>query len=216
MASIKISRMGFLNKGKRKAEAKRILAAFSEASMDLEGCLQQPMEDTTIVGQLTQLRSYIESHTLKFYHSEPLGMIANDTKARFEDEIRRNFQNSTSALISRLVECESREIAIRSTIAHILFASIDFTGDFKRTLLPPKTVSLLSSFKLEARSTAESYESKATPILTRTFGLKVHRSSKAYCNVEMEGLVKFPAVTSGFRGFRLWHKFQGFSAHQQH
>ena len=67
--------MGFLNKGKR------IPAAFSEASMDLDGWLQQSLEDTTIVGQLTQLRGYIESYTLTFYHSETLELIADNTQS---------------------------------------------------------------------------------------------------------------------------------------
>ena len=80
------------------------------------------------------------------------------------------------------MERESREVAIRFTIARIFFASINFTRVFKPTLLPPRIVSLLSSLKLEVRSTAECYEIKETPLGIRKFKLTQIKESILQCH----------------------------------
>ena len=158
--------MKFLWKATREIRAKEIPPGFSEASMDLEGYLQQPLEDATIVGELSQLQRYIESHTLKFYHLEAVGNMADDVRARLEDEITKDIPSDAASLVSGLMNRQSRQMAIRTTIARILFTSIDFSGNPKRTLLPSETISLLSKFKLGARS-PEWNEGAETPLLYR-------------------------------------------------
>lgn len=139
---------------KRKLGFRPIPQAFSESSMDLEGYLQQPVEDATIVRELVQLRVYIESHTSKFYHLEPAPdkLTVDILKLRFQKEAFEDGLTKAAAIAAaRLIEPESRPAGIKIAIARTILANIAFLGDPDRTLLSSEALALMSTFRIEER-----------------------------------------------------------------
>ena len=128
----------------------------SDASLDLEASLHQPTEDNSIVANFTGLRSYIESHTLEFYHSEPVQIDVAELEIELEKLLPSSVPvDSFETLARALLQPESRPAGIRAVIAHMLFASIDFCGDSGRTILPPFAMTHMSTFPNSQDWTAE-------------------------------------------------------------
>ncbi len=117
-----------------------------DASLDLEASLHQPAEDNSIVANFTSLRGYIESHTLEFYHSEPVHIDVAELKIKLEGILPSVPVASLEMLARTLIQPESRPAGIRAVIAHMLFASINFCGDSERTILPPPAIAHMSTF----------------------------------------------------------------------
>ncbi|KAK0511049.1 hypothetical protein JMJ35_006601 [Cladonia borealis] len=127
----------------------------SDASLDLEASLHQPAEDNSIVADFTSLRGYIESHTLEFYHSEPVQIDVVELRFELEEILPSVPVASIETLARVLLQPESRPAGIRAIIAHMLFASIDFYGDSERTILPPLAIAHMSTFNKSRDWTAE-------------------------------------------------------------
>ena len=132
-----------------------------DASVDLEASLHQPAEDNSIVADFTSLRSYIESHTLEFYHSEPVHIDVAELKIKLEEILPSVPVASLETLARTLIQPESRPASIRAVTAHMLFASIDFCGDSERTVLPPLAIAHMSTFNSSQDWTAEMQQGKS-------------------------------------------------------
>ena len=118
----------------------------SDASLDLEASLHQPTEDNSIVADFISLRGYIESHTLEYYHSEPVQIDVSELRIELEETLPSVPGASVETLVRALLQPESRPAGIRALIAHMLFASIDFCGESERTILPPLAIAHMSTF----------------------------------------------------------------------
>ena len=156
-----------MNSSKRGKAKKDVTEANSEpqmrgdVSLDLEASLHQPAEDKSIVADFTSLRGYIESHTLEFYHSEPVHIDVAELKIKLEEILPSVPVASLGTLARTLVQAESRPAGIRAVIAHMLFASIDFCGDPERTILPPFAIAHMSTFNSSQDWTAEMQQGKS-------------------------------------------------------
>ncbi len=148
------------SKGSRDFE-KRAKGVSVEGTMSLEAHLQQPVEDSTVMKDLVALRSHIEAHTMTFYNTEEVTVDRAELEKCLEDVVLTKTTEKAAELTSILLEPMLRAEAIRSVIAQILFASIDFFGDAQQTLLPPTAVGLMSTWKLSERSDDESRECEA-------------------------------------------------------
>ena len=132
-----------------------------DASLDLEASLHQPAEDNSIVADFTSLRGYIESHTLEFYHSDPVHIDVAELKIELEGILPSVPVASLETLARTLVQPESRTAGIRAVIAQMLFASIDFCGASERTILPPVAIAHMSTFNNSQDWTAEMQQGKS-------------------------------------------------------
>ena len=137
----------------------------SDASLDLEASLHQPAEDNSIVAYFTSLRGYIESHTLEFYHSEPVQIDVVKLKIELEEILPSVPAAGLKTLARALLHPQSRAAGIRAVIAHMLFASIDFRGDPERTILPPIAITHMSTFHNLQDWTAELQQSMSQEVL---------------------------------------------------
>ena len=146
---------------KKVAEANLEPQIRGDASLDLEASLHQPAEDNSIVADFTSLRGYIESHTMEFYHSEPVHIDAAELKIKLEEILPSTPVESLETLVRTLIQPDSRPAGIRAVIAHMLFASIDFCGDSERTILPPSAIAHMSTFSNPQEWTEEMQEGKS-------------------------------------------------------
>ena len=141
----------------------------SDASLDLEASLPQPAEDNSIMADFTSLRTYIESHTLEFYHSEPVQIYVAELKIKLEEILPRSVPVASLETLARaLLQPESRPAGIRAVIAHMLFASIDFCGDSGRTILPPFAITHMSTFHNSQDWTAEMQQGTSQEIFAES------------------------------------------------
>lgn len=131
-----------------------------ESAMNLEAHFQQPIEDSKVMKDLITLRSYIASHTTTHYHENDVVVDRAELEKHIEDMTPKN-TTDTTALTNILLESRSRQAGIRIIIARTLFASIDFFGDPRKTLLSPAAVSLMSEFRLKGVS--QESETNASP-----------------------------------------------------
>ena len=107
------------------------------------------------MANFTSLRGYIESHTLEFYHFEPVHIDIAKLKIRLVKILPSVAVASLEMLARTLLQPESRPAGIRAVIAHMLLASIDYGGDFERTILPPLAIAHMSTFDNSQDWTAE-------------------------------------------------------------
>ena len=113
--------------------------------MNLEARLQQPIEDDVIINEMIQLQTRIESHTNNFYHKDDVRVNHAELQTCIEDRVLPKTPEKVLELSNLLLESKSRAVGIRIAISRILFASIDFFGDCRHTLLLPDAVSLISA-----------------------------------------------------------------------
>lgn len=139
-----------------------------DASLDLEASLHQPAEDNSIMADFASLRGYIESHTLEFYHSEPVHIDVAELKIRLKEILPSVPVASVETLAQTLLQPESRPAGIRAVIAHMLFASIEFCGDSERTILPPSVIAHMSTFNNPQDWTAEMQPGKSQQVFTES------------------------------------------------
>ena len=164
----------------------------SDASLDLEASLHQPAEDNSIVADFTSLRGYIESHTLEFYHSEPVQIDVAELRIELEVILPSVPVASVETLARVLLQPESRPAGIRAVIAHMLFASIDFCGDFERTILPPFAIAHMSTFNNSRDWTAEMQPGKSDQVFKRVQNLT--QNSISACAIKMASFINILAV----------------------
>ena len=150
------------------AEANLELQMRSNISLDLEASLHQSAEDNSIVASFTSLRGYIESHTLEFYHSEPVHIDIAELKIELVKILPSVPASSLEALAHTLLQPESRPAGIRAVIAHMLLASVDFCGDFERTILSPFAIAHMSTFDNSQDWTAEMQQGTSQEIFTES------------------------------------------------
>ena len=164
----------------------------SDASLDLEASLHQPAEDNSIVADFTSLRGYIESHTLEFYHSEPVQIDVAELRIELEEILPSVPVASVETLARALLQPESRPAGIRAVIAHMLFANIDFCGDSERTILPPLAIAHMSTFNNSRDWTAEMQPGKSHQVFTRIQNLT--QNSISACAIKMASFINILAV----------------------
>ena len=140
----------------------------SDVSLDLEASLHQPAEDNSIVADFTGLRGYIESHTLEFYHSEPVHIDLAELKIELVRTLPSLPVADLETLARTLLQPESRPAGIRAVIAHMLFASIDFCGDSERTILSSCAIAHMSTFDNSQDWTEEMQQGTSQEISTKS------------------------------------------------
>ena len=164
----------------------------SDASLDLEAFLHQPAEDNSIVADFTSLRGYIESHTLEFYHSEPVQIDVAELRIELEEILPSVPVARVETLARALLQPESRPAGIRAIIAHMLSANIDFCGDSERTILPPLAIAHMSTFNNPRDWTAELQPGKSHQVFTRIQNLT--QNSISACAIKMASFINILAV----------------------
>lgn len=136
----------------KQARSKNGQQSTSEDPFDLDGYIPQPVEDRVIVSELIQLRKYIESHALKFYHSNPVKLSYTDLVLSLQkDSSIPSLSLFAESLAVALLDPRSRTTGIRAAIARVAFGSMDFFGNSEHTLLSPEAIRMMSQFDAEER-----------------------------------------------------------------
>ena len=102
------------------AEANLELQMRSNVSLDLEASRQRSAEDNSIVASFTSSRCYIESHTLEFYHSEPVHIDIAELKIEPVKILPSLPVSSLETLGCTLLQPESRPAGIRAVSTHAI------------------------------------------------------------------------------------------------
>ncbi|KAH7135445.1 hypothetical protein B0J11DRAFT_611380 [Dendryphion nanum] len=119
------------------------LGSGSPISRTLENGLPQPLEDGAISGEISKISNLIKNHVQSFYHHSRVspGLLdIDDLQA-----LGKSLPISTGTLSTLLGNSDTREVALRFSIAWVVISRIHTSGDANSTFLPPEVATCLQS-----------------------------------------------------------------------
>ncbi|KAF2269554.1 hypothetical protein CC78DRAFT_282382 [Lojkania enalia] len=144
------SAIAFLNREKGAAAKAHSVETGSPASQAILSALPQPLEDKAISGEVSKLSNLIKNHVQSYYHTGriiPRMLDLDDLQA-----FGSNLPISTGTLSTLLGNSETREIALRFSIAWVLVSRIEYYDEMSATFLPPEVARCFQSISLVNRS----------------------------------------------------------------
>lgn len=131
------------------------LESGSPLSRSLDNGLPQPLEDGAISGEVSKISNLIKNHVQSFYHHNRAGLGLLDL-----DDLQalgNGLPISPGTLSTLLGNTDTREIALRFSIAWAIISRIQPSGDSSTTFLPPEVATCFQSIPVaQHKSRAQS------------------------------------------------------------
>lgn len=127
------------------------LESGSPLSRSLDNGLPQPLEDGAISGEVSKLSNLIKNHVQSFYHQNRAGLGLLDL-----DDLQalgNGLPISPGTLSTLLGNVDTREIALRFSIAWAIISRIQPSGDPGTTFLPPEVATCFQSIPVTEHRT---------------------------------------------------------------
>lgn len=126
------------------------LESGSPPARSLDNGLPQPLEDGAIAGEISKISSLIKNHVQSFYHHDRAGLGMLDL-----DDLQAlgSLPISPGTLSTLLGNVDTREIALRFSIAWTIISRIQPSDNASTTFLPPEIATCFQSIPVATHKT---------------------------------------------------------------